>query len=269
MVLIIRKYFIIFVVLQVTVDVASTELLLHNALLQVGTCSCVNCFLLSCSDVNAPTHKPSSTNIKTIFFPRIKIYIPNMDYPTPESSDRTAPSLPSSVDEHPIITVSNRKAFRKETRASIYEPMRVQMLISESAEGKYRGGTDRFSYYKPIQQWLGIPYAYPPTGPLRFRPPKPLTSALIPDANLRIFDVWERWGAQCPASKLYKNQYAFENEDCLNLNIFRAANQLTNEGSKELLPVILYIHGGDFLTGNGRDSYNVGGLVASACLPVM
>jgi para-nitrobenzyl esterase len=94
--------------------------------------------------------------------------------------------------------------------------------------------------------WLGIPYAAPPVGPLRWRAPQPapswpgtLEATQIGSACLQRGS----WLGGAPAELLGK---LFGSEDCLFLNIWTPA-QTPPEG----LPVMVWIHGGGNTTGHG------------------
>jgi para-nitrobenzyl esterase len=94
-----------------------------------------------------------------------------------------------------------------------------------------------------IFDFRGIPYAAPPVGELRFRPPQPVE----PWADVR--DV-TRFGPMAP-----QNQGAMEamfgapprpmDEDCLTLNVW------TPGCDDAKRPVMVWIHGGAFLYGTG------------------
>lgn len=85
-------------------------------------------------------------------------------------------------------------------------------------------------------QWLGIPYAAPPVGQLRWQPPQPHQPWTTPLAA-----VTQPPG--CPGSG------STASEDCLYLDVTAP----TGVGSGPL-PVILYIHGGGF-TGGTTSTY--------------
>ncbi len=87
-----------------------------------------------------------------------------------------------------------------------------------------------------VEQFLGIPYAEPPVGPLRFRPPVPLPLAGALDATA--------FGAKC-----LQGTAPDGDESCLFLNVYRPANVDASEG----LPVLFWIHGGSFTTGAGSE----------------
>ena len=117
---------------------------------------------------------------------------------------------------------------------------------AKTAQGTYRGFIDK----RGIQTWLGIPYAKPPVGKLRWHAPEPL-----PPSN-KTFDA-KKFGYSAiqdrdetePASLLEQS------EDCLTLNIW-------TRGGKNL-PVMVWIHGGGFINGGTGDPlYNGSNLAA-------
>jgi para-nitrobenzyl esterase len=84
-----------------------------------------------------------------------------------------------------------------------------------------------------VAAYKGIPFAVPPVGPLRWRPPQPAASwAGVRDASA--------YGHSClqPASKwgLVKDQA----EDCLYLNVWAPAH------ATKPLPVMVWVHGGGY-----------------------
>eukprot|EP00946_MAST-07B_sp_MAST-7B-sp1_P001525 g1525.t1 len=105
-----------------------------------------------------------------------------------------------------------------------------------------------------VKQWLSIPYALPPTGVRRFAPPVPWNKH-FPDGRLHA----TRDGIFCTQTP-YPGQNASSmepgQEDCLVLSIWAPVSSRENaSGKRELLPIMFWIHGGDFIQGNG-DQYN-------------
>jgi len=90
----------------------------------------------------------------------------------------------------------------------------------------------------------GVPYAAPPVGDLRWRPPQ----AVKPWTGVRKAS---EFGARCVQPSLFSDMIFPEksmSEDCLYLNIWTPAR---SEGSR--LPVLVYFHGGGFAAGSGAE----------------
>ncbi|HEX4505857.1 MAG TPA: carboxylesterase family protein, partial [Alphaproteobacteria bacterium] len=89
-----------------------------------------------------------------------------------------------------------------------------------------------------VAQFRAVPYAAPPVGDLRWRPPQaPLQHSGTLDAT-----------AYGPACEQDLAAYPVS-EDCLTLNIFTPAPA----SRTSRLPVMVWIHGGAFVSGSGRD----------------
>jgi len=89
-----------------------------------------------------------------------------------------------------------------------------------------------------IHIWKGIPYAQPPTGALRWKPPQ----LVAPWPGIRrALD----FGPMCPQGNPDQLKPDMR-EDCLNLNVWSGAK------SGEKLPVFVWIHGGGFVGGSDR-----------------
>jgi para-nitrobenzyl esterase len=127
------------------------------------------------------------------------------------------------------------------------------IALAETQYGKVRG-----YILRGINYFLGIPYGADTSGSNRFMPPqkpKPWTDVFPA--------VW--WGNSAPQNmeeKYSRDRYAsfrdhwnFDDvsEDCLRINVFTPA---INDGKKR--PVLVWLHGGGFVAGNGieHDGYN-------------
>ncbi|XP_015245175.1 PREDICTED: acetylcholinesterase-like [Cyprinodon variegatus] len=101
-----------------------------------------------------------------------------------------------------------------------------------------------------VRAFLGIPYAKPPLGKLRFRAPEPVekwegvkeakelpnSCYQLPDTTYPGFIGAEIWNPNTPLS-----------EDCLYLNVW--SPNFNNTQSSTLAPVLVWIYGGGFVTG--------------------
>jgi para-nitrobenzyl esterase len=108
-----------------------------------------------------------------------------------------------------------------------------------------------------MQEFLGIPYAAPPVGALRWQPPAPAAAW----SGVRDASAFAPHCAQ-PASPY---GVASTSEDCLYLNVFTPGK--TNEGLPHLLPVMVWIHGGGLVVGES-DDYDPGPLVSRGVVVV-
>lgn len=88
------------------------------------------------------------------------------------------------------------------------------------------------------KRWLGIPFAAPPLGSLRFRSPEPVapwSQTLLATEN----------PPACMQADGERVVYGRRSEDCLYLNIFAPHSANLNSS----LPVMFWIYGGSFLAG--------------------
>ncbi len=94
-----------------------------------------------------------------------------------------------------------------------------------------------------VVSFKGIPYAAPPVGDLRWRPPAPPASwhGVRPAAS---------FGHACWQTEPSFASTADQSEDCLTLNVWTPAR---HDGAK--LPVMVWIHGGGFI--GGTSAYRV------------
>ena len=107
----------------------------------------------------------------------------------------------------------------------------------------------------PAWAFLGIPYAAPPVGALRWKPP-------VPAAKWTGVREATEFGARCMQPSLYDDMIfrgPEQSEDCLTLNVWTPATVAA--GAK--LPVMLWIHGGGFTTGASSEPRQDGAHLAT------
>jgi len=85
--------------------------------------------------------------------------------------------------------------------------------------------------------WLGVPYALPPVGRLRWKAPREAEpwAGVLPVLDFRRGSVQVVQGVACGS------------EDCLYLNVWRP------DHAESDLPVFVYLHGGGNIVGSGSD----------------
>lgn len=108
-----------------------------------------------------------------------------------------------------------------------------------------------------VRQFLGIPYAEPPVGGLRFQPPSPYTSddainttafapsclqAISTSTGTSVYDL-------LPNFLLGSSVIS---EDCLYVNVYAPLNPVA-----EKLPVFVWIHGGGFAADGANVPYQI------------
>ena len=129
-------------------------------------------------------------------------------------------------------------------------PAASSSLVVSIANGKIRG-----KKVGAVDEYLGLPYAAPPVGPLRWKPPRPLPGGWD---GIRAAT---KFAPHCPQSNGVFGQPS-TSEDCLYLNVYAPAGNRAKG-----LPVMVWIHGGALVAGESND-YDPSGLVANGVIVV-
>ena len=108
----------------------------------------------------------------------------------------------------------------------------------ETTDGPIQG-----FYRDGVAEFLGIPYAAPPIGDLRWRPPQPPEH--WSDSLLTI-----NFGNSCVQNQSGKFAHPSITEDCLYLNVYAPQNYAEKP---EARPVLVWIYGGGLVAGETND----------------
>jgi len=121
-------------------------------------------------------------------------------------------------------------------------PVHADSLTVKTAQGKVQGKTINDG---KVKAYLGLPYAAPPVGDLRWKAPEQ-------PAKWKGVRETTHYGARCMQAPVYADmifQDSGPSEDCLYLNVFAPAE--AKAGSK--LPVMFWIHGGGYSGGSASE----------------
>jgi len=110
-----------------------------------------------------------------------------------------------------------------------------------------------------IFKFLGVPYAKPPVGERRWRPP-------VPAAEWVGVRKTRDFGPICPqtAGAVFKTRAKFQSEDCLYLNVWTGSLD-----SRAGQSVMVWIHGGGYLGGGGCEDGTDGSHLAAQGVTVV
>ncbi|PYH89954.1 carboxylesterase, type B [Aspergillus ellipticus CBS 707.79] len=121
-------------------------------------------------------------------------------------------------------------------------------LQVQTSSGLVQGGVN--STYPAVRQFLGIPFAQPPVGDLRFAPPQAvndssatIAATTMPPACPQGSASMSPFGEFAPETLIAGGT----SEDCLTLSVWAPNNGKTD------LPVLIWIYGGEFISG-GTDT---------------
>jgi para-nitrobenzyl esterase len=123
-------------------------------------------------------------------------------------------------------------------------------------DGTFQGKPDQSG---KVNEFLGIRYAQPPVGNLRWAPP-------VPVAPSHTLQNATRFGNHCPQlAGAFGN--ASNTEDCLFLNVYMPNDDHDRDGDRDHRPVMVWIHGGALVVGES-DDYNATKLAQAGVIVV-
>lgn len=135
-------------------------------------------------------------------------------------------------------SASDQKSGQSATAALLSDPIKI--------DSGYISGTIIGDAGKEVRIYRGIPYAAPPVGDLRWKPPQPVT----PWKGIRECAKFSLMMTQWFPSPQGGATDADMSEDCLYLNLLTPAKR-----TNQKLPVMVWLHGGgpDLGSGNGPE----------------
>ncbi len=129
----------------------------------------------------------------------------------------------------------------------------VLMAASSTPQVKTRSGTVEGKDDGKVKSFLGIPYAQPPVGDLRWKPP-------VPIAKWSGVKKTTEFGSHCMQGKVFGDMVFHDpgaSEDCLTLNVW-----VPDKHAEPKLPVMVWIYGGGFVAGTTSEARQDGSHLA-------
>jgi para-nitrobenzyl esterase len=111
----------------------------------------------------------------------------------------------------------------------------------KTGNGTLEGASDKGA---DVRSFKGIPFAAPPVGDLRWKPPQPAK-------NWQGVRKADKFGPRCMQRPIFGDMNFRSDgmgEDCLYLNVWTPA-----KSGGERLPVLVYFYGGGFVAGDGSE----------------
>ncbi|KAK6443638.1 hypothetical protein LTR95_000465 [Oleoguttula sp. CCFEE 5521] len=142
-------------------------------------------------------------------------------------------------------------------------------LTVQTSSGRIHGKID---FATPnVRQFLGVPYARPPLGDLRFAPPVPLGQPRVNIEAKAILPSCLQYFTASPANAFNQDVLEFNlgglnttgriSEDCLTLSVWAPTSSSHRprgtDRHRRGLPVIIFLYGGGFSTGGQDVPYQI------------
>lgn len=147
------------------------------------------------------------------------------------------------------MAVVHLATFTQSVAAQSDAPLTVQTTVGEV--------TGFINATAPlVRQFLGLPFAEPPVGSLRFLPPIPPTKEPAPiNATTYAPACKQQLSSSTSLYTEVLTQFLIngpDSEDCLYVNVYAPLNPVS-----ESLPVFIYIPGGGFTSGGSNSLYKI------------
>ncbi|CAG2113520.1 unnamed protein product [Medioppia subpectinata] len=130
------------------------------------------------------------------------------------------------------------------------------VVTVQTANGIVNGRSEHFDG-REYNVFLGVPYAEPPVGGLRFKKPVPVQSWSEPRET-------SQWPAPCHQTNPFLENFNNKvySEDCLYLNIWSPVDS-KEDSETEPKAVMFWIHGGALLVGSALENFYSGHVLAT------
>jgi para-nitrobenzyl esterase len=145
------------------------------------------------------------------------------------------------ISMHSLLKAACTLAFAG-LALTVAVPASAQSLVVKTEQGAVRGKTINSG---KVRAFLGLPYAAPPVGALRWKAPQPAAKWAGERAATSF-------GPHCAQAHVFDDmvfQDSGPSEDCLSLNVYTPAT--TKKDAK--LPVMFWIHGGGYSGGGSNE----------------
>jgi len=159
------------------------------------------------------------------------------------SADANVTALLAALNAANVFTDTDPRARTLRSAVAAQEHFTRATAVRKVVSTQY-GQVSGYEANATTWQWLGIPYAKPPIGDLRWRPPQPPVAW----TGVRDAVAWSDQAAQGQAYQKYGE--GGMSEDCLYLNVTAPKNASN-------LPVMVWFHGGGYqILSSNTKGYN-------------
>ncbi len=156
-----------------------------------------------------------------------------------------------------MSNLTRREFIKLSSAAALAMTVPVDVFAADDCTAKTRYGTFKgFVDENGVKTWLGIPYAQPPVGKLRWHAPQPLKPT-NKTFDAKKFGLSPFQTAMKIETPIEDDEDTPQSEDCLTLNIW-------TRGDGKNKPVMVWIYGGACVTGYSSEPNNNGSKFAAA-----